>query len=260
MGGRPQAAPPAQQPGAAPPSAQPGPGNTGYRHTGVKLQDVRCDNGEFLVDRPGTVIDGKSIPCSVRVAADNVTISRSLIKTTAAWGIYKLDKYADLKVVDVEVDGGRGCAYGIGFNRVRSTRVDVHGCNDGVHTEQGSVLENSWIHDLEHTGADGGEPHNDGVQSTGSSDITIRGNTISNPRHQTSCILIGGEGGAPSNILIEGNWLDGGNYTIYLDPNGGNRVIRGNVFARSFVYGPANVAGQVEWSGNTFAGGGEVKR
>ena len=251
----PQAAPP------PPPSAQPGPHNTGYQHTGVKLTPMNCEKGELVIDKPGTVIDGKSIPCSVRVAADNVRITRSLIKTTAPYGIYKLDQYANLQVIDTEIAGsGKGCGYGIGFNRVHTIRVNIHGCNDGVHTEQGSTLEYSWIHDLEYTGLDSEEPHNDGVQSTGSSNITIRGNTISNPRHQTSCILIGGEGGAPSNVLIEGNWLDGGNYTIYLDPNGSNRTIRNNVFGKSFVYGPANVAGQLDWAGNTFADGGEVKR
>lgn len=237
------------------PSGWPGPSNTGWRHTGVTLQPVACSRGEFVIDKPGTVIDGKDIPCSVRVVADGVRITRSKVTATGGWGVYLVDRFGGLSLQDVEIVGSAACEYGVGFQRVSSLRIDVSGCSDGVKMENGASLVDSWIHDLSR----GADDHNDGIQITGGSNITIRHNRIENPRSQTSAILVGGEFGAPSNILIENNLLDGGNYTVYLDPHGTNRVIRGNVFTRSHVYGPARVEGQVDWSGNTYEDGKAVR-
>lgn len=233
----------------------PGPNNTGWAPTGVKLAPLGCNGGEFLIDKPGTVIDGKQIPCSVRVTADNVKITRSKVTATGQWGVYLVDKNAGLTLQDVEIVGSDACEYGVGFEDVTSIRINVSGCSDGVKMEKGSSLIDSWIHDL----SKGEGDHNDGVQITGGSNITIRHNRIENPKNQTSAILVGGEFGSPSNILIENNLLNGGNYTVYLDPKGTNRVIRNNVFTRNYVYGPARLDGQVEWTGNTYEDGATVK-
>jgi hypothetical protein len=233
----------------------PGPGNTGWAHTGVKLSTLACKNDEYLIDKAGTVIDGKQIPCSVRVTADDVKITRSQVKATGRWGVYLVDKFTRLTLQDVEIIGSDACEYGVGFEDVTAVRINVSGCSDGVKMESGASLVDSWVHDL----SKGPGDHNDGVQITGGSNITIRHNRIENPKNQTSAILVGGEFGSPSNILIEDNFLNGGNYTIYLDPKGTNRVIRGNVFTKSFVYGPARLDGQVEWVNNTFEDGSAVK-
>lgn len=233
----------------------PGAHNTGWAHTGVKLSPLACKGGEYLVDKAGTVIDGKTIPCSVRVTADDVKITRSQVRATGQWGVYLVDKNARLTIQDVEIIGSEACEYGVGFEDVTSVRINVSGCSDGVKMEQNASLIDSWIHDL----SKGEGDHNDGVQITGSSNITIRHNRIENPRNQTSAILVGGEFGSPSNILIESNFLNGGNYTIYLDPKGTNRVIRNNVFTKGFVYGPARLDGQVVWTDNTYEDGSVVK-
>ncbi|ANZ42271.1 hypothetical protein BBK82_46450 [Lentzea guizhouensis] len=233
----------------------PGPNNTGWAHTGVKLAALACKGGEYLIDKPGTVVDGKQIPCSVRVTADDVKITRSQVKATGQWGVYLVDKNARLTLQDVEIVGSDACEYGVGFEDVTSVRINVSGCSDGVKMERNASLIDSWIHDL----SKGPGDHNDGVQITGGSNITIRHSKIENPNNQTSAILVGGEFGSPSNILIENNFLNGGNYTIYLDPKGTNRVIRDNVFTRSHVYGPARLDGQVEWVNNTYEDGAAVK-
>src|SRR5205823_5427015 len=72
--------PSAPSTGAAPTiSGVPGPDNTGWQHTGVKLQPVACTDGQYLISTDDTVVDGKLIPCSVRVNANHVTISRSKV-------------------------------------------------------------------------------------------------------------------------------------------------------------------------------------
>lgn len=246
-------APPAPPPAPAP-SGWPSAANTGYEHTGVALTPAACSGGALVIDTPGTVIDGRSIPCSVRVNANNVTISRSKITANGMWGIYQPDAYRGLKITDTQIIGGDECEYGVGFMAYTATRLDVSGCSDGMKMEEGSTMVDSWVHDL----SSGPDDHNDGVQITGGSSITIRHNRIENPHNQTSVILVGGEFGAPSNILIENNYLDGGNYTIYLDPNGSNRVIRNNTFTRTHVYGPARLDGQVTWTGNAYPDGAVI--
>ncbi|KOV84951.1 right-handed parallel beta-helix repeat-containing protein [Nocardia sp. NRRL S-836] len=233
----------------------PGPGNTGWAHTGVKLAPVACKGGEYLIDKAGTVVDGKQIPCSVRVTANDVKITRSQVRATGQWGVYLVDKFTRLTVQDVEITGSDACEYGVGYGGVTSVRINISGCSDGVKMDTGASLIDSWVHDL----SKGDGDHNDGVQITGGSNITIRHSRIENPKNQTSAILVGGEFGSPSNILIENSFLDGGNYTIYLDPKGTNRVIRNNVFTKSFVYGPARLDGQVEWVNNTFEDGSVVQ-
>ena len=255
------ASPPAATAPVAPPeSARLDASNTGWQHAGVSLQTIDCGSrGELVIDKPGTVIDSKRIPCTVLVTANDVTISRSQVESTGFWGIRQVDDYAGLTVTDTEIIGTSGCAVGVGFAHVHLERLNIHGCADGAHPETGSVLTESWIHGLDTTpGQDGTPPHNDGVQTTGGSDITITNNKIENPGRQTSAIMIGGEFGAPSNITIAGNFLDGGNYTIYMDPKGTNRTVRNNTFTKNFVFGPVSMSGAVSWSDNRFVDGSAV--
>jgi len=257
----PTASPPA--PGPAPVGGWPGPGNTGWRHTGVRLSGYPCSGGVTEITRAGTVIDGKDVHCGLLIRTDNVTISRSRVVTGTEVPIRTEDGRRGLRIVDTEIDGSPGgCIAAIGYEGWTATRVDIHGCGDGVRIEDGSTLQDSWIHDFWDGTINGrpvDDPHHDGAQSTGGSGLTIRHNRIDNPHDQTSCILIGGEFGSPSNVLIENNYLNGGNYSIYLDPKGSNRVIRNNVFTRDYVYGPLRLEGTYTFTGNRYTDGTPVK-
>jgi hypothetical protein len=248
-------------PGADPdPSgAFPNASNTGWQPTGVTLTPMACPDGVIEIDRPGTVIDGADIPCQVLVKASDVTIRRSRIHVDGdLYAVRTADEASNVQLVDTEIAGGPGCIAAIVFQGWSGTRLNIHGCGDGVRAEGDVTLEDSWIHDFWDGTKDGqviDTPHHDGVQSTGGSNVTIRHNRIDNPNDQTSCLLIGGEFGAPSNWLVEDNLLNGGNYSIYLDPFGTNRVIRNNVFTRNHVFGPANVAGEFTWVGNHYEDG-----
>jgi hypothetical protein len=70
--------------------------------------------------------------------------------------------------------------------------------------------------------------------------------------------MIGGQYGEPSNVVIEDNYLDGGNYAIFLAQYGSNRVIRNNTFARTFLTAAANVSGSYVWAGNVYTDGSPV--
>jgi Right handed beta helix region len=250
------------EPATPAPGGWPGAGNTGWRHTGVSLTPFSCSGGVTEITRSGTVIDGKDIRCGLLIRADNVTVRRSRVVTATEIPIRTEDGRRGARIIDTEIDGSPGgCIAAIGYEGWTAIRVDIHGCGDGVRIETGSTLQDSWIHDFWDGTVNGqqvDDPHHDGAQSTGGSGMTIRHNRIDNPKDQTSCILIGGEFGAPSNVLIENNYLNGGNYSIYLDPKGSNRVIRNNVFTRNHVYGPLRLEGTYTFTGNRYTDGAPV--
>ncbi|HEX5493050.1 MAG TPA: right-handed parallel beta-helix repeat-containing protein [Mycobacteriales bacterium] len=249
---------PAEPPG---PAGWPGQDNTGWQHTGVTLRPFHCTGDVTNITRSGTVIDGMDIRCGLLIKTNNVTISRSRVTADAQIPIRTLDGQTGIRISDVEIVGQPGCIAGIGYMGYTALRVNIHGCGDGVRIEDGSTLQDSWIHAFWDGTKDGKQidtPHHDGAQTTGGSDITIRHDRIDNPHEQTSCILIGNEFGTPSNILIEDNYLNGGNYTIYLAPTGTNRIIRNNTFTRNHVYGPDDIAGQYVWTGNRYTDGAPV--
>jgi hypothetical protein len=260
---KPSASPEPGTPPAGPATGGwPGAGNTGWRHTGVSLTRFSCSGEVTEITRPGTVVDGKDIRCGLFIRADNVTVSRSRVLTATQVPIRTEDGRRGVRIVDTEIDGSPGgCIAAIGYEGWTAVRVDIHGCGDGVRIESGSTLQDSWIHDFWDGTVNGqqvDDPHHDGAQSTGGSGLTIRHNRIDNPKDQTSCILVGGEFGAPSNVLIENNYLNGGNYSIYLDPKGSNRVIRNNVFTRTHVYGPLRLEGTYTLTGNRYTDGAPV--
>ena len=244
------------------PITVPGPNNTGWQHTGVRLTPAVCGpDGELVIDTDGATLDSALIRCNVRIDADDVTISRSLVEAGGPWAIYKPDQYTDLTVTDVEIAGRPGCEAGIAFSGYTATRVNIHGCEDGARADQAATVQDSWIHafwDGRVNGQQVGQTSHDGVSTTGGSDLTIRHNRIDNPRSNNSCIMIGGQYGEPSNVVIEDNYLDGGNYSIFLAPFGTNRVIKDNTFTRTFLTGPANVSGSYVWSGNVYTDGSPV--
>jgi hypothetical protein len=85
----------------------------------------------------------------------------------------------------------------------------------------------------------------------------VRNNRIENPDQQTSCVLIGADLDSISNVVVEGNYLNGGNYTVYAGADRGNSAtgikIINNRFGRDFVFGPKSVDGNITWSGNVWA-------
>jgi hypothetical protein len=247
---------------AAVPTTVPGPDNTGWQHTGVRLTPMTCGpDGELVIDTDGATLDSALIRCNVRIDANNVTITRSLVAAGGPWAIYKPDQFANLTLTDVEIAGQPGCQAALAFSRYVATRLNIHGCEDGALIDQGATVQDSWIHDFWDGRVNGqqvGEIAHDGVSATGGSDLTIKHNRIDNPRSDDSCIMIGGQFGEPSNVDIEDNYLDGGNYTIFLAPYGTNRVIKNNTFTRTFLTGPADVGGSYVWSGNVYTDGSPV--
>jgi hypothetical protein len=216
---------------SADPSEYPTAATTGWQHTGVKLTPYKGPNE---ITKAGTVIDGKDLSC-IWIQAPRVVIKRSRVRC---------DDY-------------------FAWEHFVALRVNCHGVGDGIGLNSDTVVQDSYIHDL----VTCGDCHNDGIQSTGGTDIVIRHNRIDNEFEQTSCILLGTEDHPLKNVLIENNLFNGGGYTVYGggdedDVSGikfiGNRFMRKpeGHFRNGGHYGPVayfskNLPGN-EWKGNVW--------
>jgi hypothetical protein len=213
-------------------------------------------SGSIVITKAGTVIDGLDIAGSVVVKADDVTIKRTRVSSNAPWAI-RVMSARRLKVTDVEIVGATGCEAGIAFNNYTATRVDMHGCEDGFRVGKDTLVEDSWIHDLDRNkGA-----HNDGIQASDGTNIVIRHNVIAHIKAQTSAILIKADFADVDGVLIEDNELNGGSYVIYVRDakqwHTRNATIRNNRIGRDYLFGYLSYDIPPTWTGNTWLDTGE---
>ncbi|WP_158237611.1 right-handed parallel beta-helix repeat-containing protein [Bradyrhizobium forestalis] len=201
-------------------------------------------SGPLTIAVAGTTISGLDIQGGVTVDADNVTIEMSRI-SAKAWAVIKIDPHRTGVVVrDCTIDGRGAGPDGNGNQGIMGQgtfqRNNISNVENGiVLTGKGSLIEDNFIHGLNA----GGAPHYDGIQIDGGiSDTVIRHNTIVNSHGAAGAIMIDNEFGPVSNIVIEGNLLAGGSYTIYSDGKFNGNPISGVSITDNHIgsgqYGP----------------------
>lgn len=198
--------------------------------TGVQDGVTLRPSGSITVTQDGAVIENLDVNGRILVRADDVTIRNVRVSSDAAHLIRNHGK--NLLVEDVTLVGQQPCSAGIAFNNYTARRVDMSGCADGFKANGNVVIEDNYIHDLRKWAG----THNDGIQSTGGSNMVIRNNTIEGAyRQSVSAIKFTSEFNHLSDVVIEGNQFFGGNYAIYLTKKPGMRAptdirIADNVF------------------------------
>ena len=233
----------------------PGPATTGVP-TGTMLQS----SGSLVVKRDGTVLDGLDIDGCVDVKADDVTIRRSRIACARPTTAVRLhDGYRGLILEDVEIDGRGVVSTAVGFTHYTLRRVDIHDVIDGPRLGDETIVEDSYVHDL--VRAEGS--HNDALQITGGSGIVVRHNTLIAYREDSgdlfnAAVMVGSSSAPVSDVLIEGNYLDGGNYTVNFHDGlvASDIVGRDNTFGPHHRYGPLarGDLDSVTWTGQPWDG------
>lgn len=210
--------------------------NTGVP-PGTALQTV---DGGLTVTEAGTVIEGKDIRGCVAVEAPDVTIRRSKVTCTDFTAITSWrESYSGggLLVEDVEIDCQHTNGTGVGSYGLVARRLNIHGCENGFDIDDSVTVEDSYIHDL----YEGSSGHADGIQLAGGAHITIQHNTIFSPGG-TSAIISHPD--RNSDVLVAGNLLAGGAYTLYCPEHTSAdfRVIANRFSARFYdkggAYGP----------------------
>jgi hypothetical protein len=197
-------------------------------------------NGDQKFATAGMVVDGKDIRGCVDIEAPRVTIRRSKITCTNFYVIASFaERYSGggLVVEDSEIDCKSTNGTGIGSYGVTARRLNIHNCENGFDIDNTITVVDSYIHDL----YEGSTGHADGIQLAGGATISISHNTIYNPGG-TSAII--SNPSANSDVLVSGNLMAGGAYTLYCprDSSRNYRVIDNRFStlfsAKSGAYGP----------------------
>jgi hypothetical protein len=215
-------------------------------NTGVQPGTTLTNSGSVTVTTPGAVIQNLNITNgNISVRANNVTI-RNVRITTCDYYPIDYEGYTGLVVQDTEIAGT--CAdvtACMSFENYTAIRVHCHGAADGFKANSNVVIRDSYIHDL--AVSDGS--HNDGVQSTGGSDVTLEHNTF-DVRTAGVCIQHGGDSGwqVQGNLFNCDGWMINGSGTTADSSYSGNRFTRFASYGTHSFDDPVNVT----WSGNIY--------
>ena len=256
--------PTTQAPTTPPPPPSSG-GKPGPSNTGVPAGTTLTSTGGMTITKDNMVVDAKDISGAVYVRAKNVTITRSKIHGRGTFGVITVGS-GSVTIEDSEIYGFEN---GIGYDNWTATRVDIHGLtDDGVKLGDNATLQDSWIHDM----TPSADAHADGGQMQGGSrNVVVRHNVIdmANGREFGNAALFIAPDLGPSSdgpVTITGNWLNGGNYTVFcVDGNNGQYFVKNitftnNRFGRQSNYGPSRVNVPITQSGNVWDDTGAALR
>ncbi len=256
------------EPGAPGTGDRPGAHNTGPSDPSI-LQPV----GGMTITQDGAVIENVHVYGSVNIEANNVTLRNFIID--AGGQPYGVRATADKHGIVIEdgelINVASAHVYGGGYE---ARRLNMHESGgDGFKTTHDVVIEACWVH---HLGTAPGA-HSDCNQTRRGSNFIFRGNffdlpiDIGAPYKQNACWIIQTGEGPIDNVLIEDNWINGGNFSVYfenkLPPPGSNRPDYGdptncrmnnNRFGRDYRYGVLRATSYVSMSGNRWDDNGEL--
>jgi hypothetical protein len=226
-------------------------------NTGVPAGTTLSNSGSITVTTDGAIIENLNITGSVTVLANNVTIRKTRITSGDYYPIRYFDNNnTGLVIEDSEIIGTNGdVTSSIAFTNYTARRVNIHGGADGLKADANVVIEDSYIHDLTVTSSS----HNDGIQATGGTNVTIRHNTckLSTTIGANACIQIGTESGSNTNWLVTNNLFDGGGWCINAGAGNSNMVFTNNRFTRNAGYGPGDIQGST-YTGNYYDDTGTI--
>ncbi len=233
--------------------SKPGPHNTGPSDPTI-LEAV----GPMTITKEGTVIENFRMSGMLIIRADNVTVRNFVIDGKGSrYGIRCSFGNKGILIEDGEVYNVLSSSvYGGGLT---ARRLNLHESGgDGFKTSSGSVVESCWVH---HLGTAPGA-HADCNQTRSGQSLIFRGNffdlpiDIGAPYKSNACLIIQTGLGAINDVLIENNWLTGGNFTLYITDKGNgygpptNVRVLNNRFGREYRYGVLDNFGYVHLQGN----------
>ena len=224
-------------------------------NTGPTNASILTPSGSITVTVAGTVIQNVSVTGTIVIKAANVTIKN--FKIDAAGGTYGVQVVSgSVTLQDGEIINAMGGA--VFGNNWTALRLNVHQMGSDAFDGGGNnTLQDCYIHDI---GMSPGA-HADGIQLNNGDHIVIEGNNFDTPwwnqvgsqvYRTNSCIFLNGYVyNYLDGTVIDGNWFNGGNYSIYALGQT-NTVVSNNVFGEDYQYG--DVTGNVAtWTGNTDA-------
>lgn len=227
-------APPTTTTAPQPPSIQPDASNTGVP------KGTTLTNYSGCSIPAGATVDAKTFNCGSLSVGSNVTITRSKINGSSFSVIQ--NPGSGLKISDSELSCSRyDGSYGInGGSNATFTRLNVHDCENAIEPGNNVIFQDSWLHNMWAQSAG----HNDGISIDGGvTNVKILRNNInmagcSGCGTPTSSIMVDNYfGGTTSGLLIDGNWLQGGQFVQYFDTQFGAGTISATLTNNHFAGG-----------------------
>ncbi|WEX75004.1 hypothetical protein PYH37_000328 [Sinorhizobium numidicum] len=170
--------------------------------------------GTLHITTDNAVIENLEIDGNIIIDAKNVTLKNIKLTTDDFNGIEVMGGATGFTLMDSEIDGG-GTAHNGLMAQGTILRTNIHGVENGMTLYGPSEIRDNYIHGL----AGDASSHFDGIEINGGHDIQILHNTVINPHDQTAAIMLDNWAAGLSNIKVDGNYLEGGGYTLYLDDN-----------------------------------------
>jgi hypothetical protein len=224
-------------------------------------ESLEIHEGDLTVRLDGQVVEDLEIRGTLWIAANDVTVRNVWVYAEAPWTVYVEEGSATFENVEIgnpAVIGERG----IGGNNVTARLLDIHHVEDGIKVGNNSSYEQVHVHDLDSLSSD---PHADAVQADGgSSNVRVVDSILDSTGPLgtgNASVFLKSDLGPIDDVLVEGNQLNGGAYSVFVQ-DGGNGQPTGvtfthNTFGPDYAFGLTDIDGPVEWSGNTLASTGE---
>lgn len=213
------------------------------------------------INGSNVTISGLSVPGSIQIYGNNVTVTNTSVISTGGGGGDGIDVHSGATGALIEHSSITGTSSsplsnGILGNFVNVQSVDIEGVVEGVNGG-GSTIQNSYI--VSGANVQGG--HNEPVLAADgtSTPETIEHNTLLDPLGQTAAIDAGGPWGPLQNLTIDNNIMAGGDYVIETGCPGdkaSNIVITNNRISRVYFsnggqYGVSGIdPANTKWSNN----------
>jgi hypothetical protein len=190
--------------------------------------------GTIRIQEAGAVIQNRHASF-VSIEAPNVTLRNVRVTSGALYGVRNTEGHDGLVIEHSELDCTKApgdtsaCLISWGAHTLRNTVIRAHGA-DAVKTAGGATHVGNHIVVSKPSGS---SHHTDGVQTRKGTGLTFVGNVIDAPAAQggNAALIIQGADGPIRNVEIRGNYLSGGNYTVYTTQDIGGVTIVDNVFA-----------------------------
>jgi hypothetical protein len=212
---------------------------------------LRVHEGSMTVTEDGAVIEDLEIRGSLYIDASNVTVRNVWVYTPGFWTVYVRSGSATFEHVEIGHPSFVN-ERGIGGANVTGRWLDIHHVEDGIKLGSNSLYEYVWVHDL---ATPNSNPHADAVQADGGQwNATVRHAILDvatgplAPR-ANAAIQLGADLGTLGNITIEDSYLNGGNYTVFVNP-GQTGIAPTNIRFIDNEFGPDHKYGTIALYGD----------
>lgn len=212
--------------------------------------------GDLTVRTDGQVIENLEIRGTLRIEANNVVVRNVWVYTSSFWTVYVASGSAtfdDMEIGHPNHVGERG----IGGGNIVARNLDIHDVEDGIKIGTNVVYDRVRVHDLNSRSS---SPHIDAVQADGGQSNAVIKNSYLDSRGPrglgNASVQIKSDLGSLSNLTFENNYLNGGNFVIFVRKGAhgtpSNVAFRNNRIGSNFKFGVLSADGSVAWQNNVW--------